>query len=225
MNKKLFFDTIRFSLFGSLTVNQVEGIEAILDACEEFKVTDLRQIASILATPMIETGGSYIPLTENLNYSVEALRAKFPNRIGAAQANQYGRKAGQSANQKMIANIIYGGDWGWANLGNTAPEDGWNMRGRGLAQITGRRNYTKLGKLLGIDLVSNPDEAGELQTAARILVVASRDGLFTTKKLSDYFNDKVTDWRNARRIVNGLDRADDLAKWSIQFHDALKKAA
>jgi predicted chitinase len=41
-----------------------------------------------------------------------------------------------------IANIIYGGEWGRKNLGNTQPGDGWRFRGGGLPQITGRANYT-----------------------------------------------------------------------------------
>jgi hypothetical protein len=47
-------------------------------------------------------------------------------------------------------------------------------------------------------------------------------GLFTGKKLSDYFNDKKTDWRNARRIINGLDKADTIARYAQNFYNCLK---
>ena len=53
-------------------------------AYEDEGVTDLRQVAYVLATPMIETGGSFIPIVESLNYSTDALVAKFGKRIGAA---------------------------------------------------------------------------------------------------------------------------------------------
>jgi putative chitinase len=79
--------------------------------------------------------------SESLNYSVEGLQ-KFVKwkRITASQADQYGRKPGQKANRQMIANIIYGGAWGKKNLGNTLPNDGWNLRGSGAIQTTGRAN-------------------------------------------------------------------------------------
>lgn len=74
--------------------------------------------------------------------------------------------------------------------------------GRGYIQITWKSNYEKFSKLLGIDLVNNPERALEPPIAARIAVQGMVDGLFTRKKLSDYFNTLKTDWVNARRIVN-----------------------
>lgn len=102
-------------------------------------------------------------LTENLNYRVSALTAKFGNRITPAQAQKYGRIENargvviQRADQEAIANIIYGGAWGLKRLGNKEPGDGWKYRGRGPIQVTGRYNYTEVGKAIGVDIVSNPD--------------------------------------------------------------------
>lgn len=102
-------------------------------------------------------------LTENLNYTAAALVAKFPNRITRAEAQKYGRLENargvvvQRANQEAIANTIYGGDWGRRKLGNTEPGDGWRFRGRGPIQVTGRYNYTEVGKAIGVDIVSSPD--------------------------------------------------------------------
>lgn len=85
-------------------------------------------------------------LTENLNYSVEALKAKFGrHRISLAEADLYGRKPGRPANQEAIANIIYGGEWGREHLGNTKPGDGWKNRGSGVKQITGEDNIRESG--------------------------------------------------------------------------------
>lgn len=87
--------------------------------------------------------GEMLVLEESFNYSVEALINKFGrHRISIEQANKYGRKVGQKANKKAIANTIYGGEFGRKHLGNTQPSDGWDMRGRGPLQITGRTNYT-----------------------------------------------------------------------------------
>jgi len=70
----------------------------------------------------------------------------------------------------------------YANRIGNGPEasgDGWKYRGRGYCQITGRDNYAKFGKLLGIDLVGNPDLALQADVAAKIAVIEMRDGFFT----------------------------------------------
>lgn len=103
------------------------------------------------------------PTTESLNYSVEGLLNTFGrHRITVQDANKYGRLGNRPANQEMIGNIIYGGEWGKKNLGNTQIGDGWKYRGRGIFQITGRSNYqalTKYAQNLGfnVDYVLNPD--------------------------------------------------------------------
>jgi predicted chitinase len=95
--------------------------------------------------------------------------------------------------------------------------------GRGLVQITHRANYERLGKALNIDLVSNPDLALDLDTAAQVCVLGMQKGLFTGKKLSDYFAEKSNPIE-ARRIVNILDRAKLIAQYYHQILDALEPA-
>ena len=103
------------------------------------------------------------PTSENLNYSVTGLINTFGrHRISKEDAQKFGRGL-KPANQEGIANVIYGGEWGKKNLGNTQPGDGWKYRGRGIFQITGRANYQALTKYaqetlgLEVDYVSNPD--------------------------------------------------------------------
>jgi len=105
-------------------------------------------------------------------------------------------------------------------LGNTpeADGDGFRYRGRGYVQITGRANYAKAGGKLGVDLIGNPEAALNPDIAARILVRGCSEGWFTGKKLDDYLPD---DFRNARRVVNGTDRADLIASYAIEFGKAL----
>ena len=99
-------------------------------------------------------------------------------------------------------------------LGNTpeADGDGFKYRGRGYVQITGRANYAKFG------IASEPDKALDPELAAYILVRGCQEGMFTGKKLSDYL---PGDYKQARRVVNGLDQANIIAGYAANFERAL----
>ena len=105
-------------------------------------------------------------------------------------------------------------------LGNTPEADGDGIKyaGRGYVQLTGLANYKKASQLTGLDLVSNPELALQPKVAAKILVAGCSKGIFTGKKLSDYL---PGDYRSARRIVNGLDKADLIAVYAARFERAL----
>lgn len=112
---------------------------------------------------------------------------------------------------------------GRADLGNTQPGDGKRYMGRGFVQITGRRNYTDWSKRLGIDLVNKPELAEQPDIAAQIIVKGMKLGTFTGKKLSDYITLRASNFVGARRIVNGTDKATQIANLAKQY-DALLKA-
>lgn len=94
--------------------------------------------------------------------------------------------------------------------------------GRGYVQLTHEANYRKAGNILGVDLVGDPSRALEPDIAAQILVTGSRDGWFTGKKLSDYITIKRSDFRGARRVINGTDQASAIAEIAIDYDAALK---
>jgi putative chitinase len=106
---------------------------------------------------------------------------------------------------------------GRADLGNTQPGDGKRFAGRGYVQITGRANYQKASKLVGKDLVANPDLALDPAIAARIIVHGMVNGWFTGRKMADFDS-----YLNMRRVVNGTDRAALIAGYAEKFEDALK---
>lgn len=110
---------------------------------------------------------------------------------------------------------------GRRSLGNTQPGDGMRYKGRGYVQLTGRRNYQDWSRRLGVDLVSNPNAAKEPATAARILVQGMRDGTFTGKRLGDYVGNGRTDFHNARRVINGTDKADAIARLAQRIQASL----
>ena len=113
---------------------------------------------------------------------------------------------------------------GRRTLGNNRPGDGYRFRGRGFVQITGRRNYTIMGKRLGVNLVAEPDRALDPEIAVKTLITGMLEGLFTGRKLTHYFTADNTDWINARQIVNGNDCDDRIADYAKAFYDAVKKA-
>lgn len=108
-------------------------------------------------------------------------------------------------------------------LGNTEPGDGVKFHGRGYVQITGRANYVKAGKVLGVSLVERPALALEPKNAAEILVAGCTEGWFTGKKLGDYLGGSSRDYVNARRVVNGKDKAKLIASYAVVFEEGLRK--
>lgn len=114
---------------------------------------------------------------------------------------------------------------GRLDLGNTQPGDGRRFKGRGYVQITGRSNYTKWSQRLGIDLINNPGLASDPANAAKILVLGMRDGSFTGVGLSNYINGSKQDFFNARRIVNGTDKASSIAQIAERYLNALRSAS
>lgn len=82
------------------------------------------------------------------------------------------------------------------SLGNTEPGDGARYCSRGFLPILGRSEYAQYGKLIGADLVADPDLALEPAHAARILAYA-----FMLKGVPKAAN--ADDWVKVRRLVNG----------------------
>jgi len=108
--------------------------------------------------------------------------------------------------------------------------EGWRERnlryypwyGRGYVQITWKENYERLGKILGVDLITDPDTTMVPQIAYEILIVGMLQGLFTGKKLSDYIKPGEVNYKEARRVVNGLDRASEIGWIAEKFENIIK---
>lgn len=105
---------------------------------------------------------------------------------------------------------------GRKDLGNVRKGDGKRFKGRGLVQITGRRNYRDWSKRLGVDLIKSPELACNLFYAVQILIDGCLEGTFTTRKLSDYDT-----YEDMRRVVNGTDRAKHIADIACKYEAAL----
>lgn len=186
IDRKVFFDGIRPDLFsGTLTQEQVTGVDAILDEWEARKLVDLRWLAYMLATTYHETNKTMQPVREAYWLSE---------------------------------------DWRRRNLRY------YPWYGRGYVQLTWEENYRKMGRLLGVDLLSNLDLAMDPRIAAAIMFegmmkAESGFGDFTGKCLEMYFNDTMDDPIGARRIINGTDKADLIAGYHNDFLVDLRRAS
>lgn len=206
MNRTNFFDNLRTSTSvfgGKLTQPQVDGINSILDACEKYNVTNPHHIAHVLAHVYHETGKYMSPIKETVYRS-------SPN-----------KNPTDAIVIKRLNTAYAKGQLSWVS--SPYWKDGWF--GRGQIQITHKNNYEKMGKKIGVNLVSNPSLALEIENSAAIAVLGMRDGEFTGKKLSDYEYPRAldADWQShPRRIVNGKDGTDiNIKLYHLSFYNAL----
>jgi putative chitinase len=167
---------------------------ALNPACRANEITTRARLAMFLANVGHESGGGRV-LVESLNYSAKGLGQTFGDRATPA-ALAACRQDGKPADQRAIANIVYGGAWGAKNLGNVKPDDGWTWRGRGLLQVTGWAGYAKLARLLGVSpetlAMQMQEPAGAASTAATWWRLAGCNALADAGDLA-----------HCRRVVNG----------------------
>ena len=94
--------------------------------------------------------------------------------------------------------------------------------GRGFVQLTWFENYQLMGRLIGEDLLNYPEKALQTDVAVKIMFEgmtkgSSSFGDFTGKCLEMYFNKTTDDPINARRIINGKDKAQLIAGYHKKF--------
>lgn len=127
-------------------------------------ITDPKAVANIMAQVQAESG--FKPQSENLNYSGKKLFEMYGAGNKGGNKVRFNTLAEAEAlaakGPEAVGNMIYGG-----RMGN-AGDEGFKYRGRGLIQLTGKDNYAKYGKLIGVDLVKNPDLANDPQIASQI---------------------------------------------------------
>ncbi|MDQ0454292.1 glycoside hydrolase family 19 protein [Rhizobium paknamense] len=200
MTTKAFFNHVRVAIAGGrLGQAQVDGINAIVSAWRRLgRSDDLRQLAYGLGTAFHETAGRCAPVRETLAVSDAEAVARLEAAFAAGRLPQ-----------------VSAPYW-------RADEEGCCWFGRGFVQLTFRQNYERMGAVLGIDLVARPELALRADVAADILVVGMRDGLFSGRRLCEFFDGDRADWVGARRIVNGLDRAERVAELARLFWDGLR---
>lgn len=176
--------------------SQVKTLDAILDEAERRKMTDLRWVADMMGTALGETGINLAPVREGFKATDAEARA-FVKRRGYRYA------------------VVI---------------EGHCYYGRGLVQVTWLDNYKKLTELAraqghDVDFVNNPDLLLEPRWAVWAMFEGMIRGIYTRKKLADFYNDQATDFINSRKIINGLDRAAEIGGYKKQFYADLVAAS
>lgn len=200
LNRKVFFNEVRKSLFGKkMNSSQVKNIETLLDIwVDNYSDNPIEYLAYCLGTAFHEVGSKMEPVREGF----------------------------KDTDEQAIAHVVrmYKRGRIKKNYARRNPKTGRSYFGRGIVQLTHAFNYKRATKKLGIDFYNYPDKTLQVDNSAHILFRGCIEGWFTGKKLSDYINGKKKDYRQARRIVNGMDKASMIAGYARDFESALKKA-
>jgi hypothetical protein len=183
-----FFKSYREAFSERLTQRQVQGLLFLLDKMSNDTLT-LREAAYLLATTKHETANTYQPIVERGN-------AQYFEKYAAHT------RIGQQ-------------------LGNSFDGDHETFKGRGYVQITGRANYAKFSTSRNFkdpgNLIDHPDNALEPERAYHILRHGIMKGLFTGVGLWRFVNEDKCDYINARKTVNGTDKAQLIADYAKKF--------
>lgn len=216
-DRKKFFDGFR-QWQGIVTPKQVEGLTYLLDCIENdpFMIR-VDWISYCLGTTFHETAHTFMPIHEY------GSRAYFIKNYGYHGPNSKG-----------------------AQLGNDTLEEGYDYAGKGFVQLTGEYNYENMeialrkeypaliadfqrrtGKTFDLTVGDQPNDkddpknAMDPKIAYAIMSYGMRHGTFTGKSLGDYFSKSRREWVSARRIINGLDKAQRIAEYAMEFFDIL----
>lgn len=193
MNRRVFFDGIRSTLFSGQLTQR--QIEGISFKLDAWDRSGLTDIRWL----------AYMLAT---SYHETARTMQPIEEYGKGSGRPYGKKLKHSRQPYTWPDKIY--------------------YGRGDVQLTWYENYETMGRLLGIPLLEQPELALKPDVSARIMIEGmtkgkSNRGDFTDVSLENYFNTIKDDPINARRIINGLDKANLIAGYHDKFLTAIKK--
>lgn len=193
INRKFFFDQARNTLFGgSLNTKQVNGLTTILDEWDaSYSQNDDRWLAYMLATAHHETGRTMQPIEE----------------WGKGRGLPYGSRLKMTKDRS----------------GKRIPYSDTTelFYGRGFVQLTWYENYALAGKKLHQDFLHNAAGVMEITNSTKIMFLGMTEGWFTGAKLSTFFNPTTEDWKNARKIINGLDKWDLIKDHALKYYAAI----
>lgn len=167
---RLSVDIVQKMCTGAPVENIRRFLPDVIAALIKHGLTDRPMVLMAIATIRVETG-VFAPIPEG--------QSKFNTAPGGAPFALYDERR---------------------DLGNQGPTDGFDFRGRGYIQLTGRHNYEKYGPLLNppVDLARSPDQANTSTVAADLLCLFLEDHQVAIRAAL-----AVKNYASARRLVNG----------------------
>lgn len=181
---------------GPTTVGQNQQL--LLQEMNDLGVTDSKTRAAMAAMAEGESGFKLQSEISYENTPNQGIRKSFgPGSVFGKMSDDQLTRVKKDPVQ--FFDIVYGGRYG-----NTSPGDGYKYRGRGFIGITFKDNYAKYGKLLGIDLVGNPDLANDPKIAAKIAVMMMKDGMANNKGVygnADIYTQVARSIGNANKVT------------------------
>lgn len=186
---------------------------ALCEILPKYDINTSRRVAHFISQCAHESN-NFRNLEENLNYSADALTKVFGRYFGAPPKRN---AADFARNPEKIANYVYQDEFRQAKMGNVNPGDGWKFRGRGLKQLTGRDNYTRFGKSIGMTAEQAADyvatEKGAIESAGwfwdtnKLNVIADTDNVvLMTKRINGGnigLDDRQQRYNKAIQILGG----------------------
>lgn len=189
----------------------IEGIASSSEAVFLKYGLDSPLVVAHAMAQFSEECGEGLEMIENMNYSAQRLRQVFPTHFTPAMAER------SAHHPRIIADIAYGG-----RMGNAPPpsDDGYNYRGAGLSQVTGREGYAKLQAFLAkhdadFDILAHPelivDPAHALECGVADWIIC---GCLPHAKADDI----IRETKALNGGLNGLaERRRELALWKREL--------
>ena len=154
----------------------ISEVAGILEKYKNFGINTNLRLAHFLAQVREEVGEEFKPISENLNYSEQAVLKLFKN-MTPELAEKYARDEDTpKADQIAIANIAYGNKLGNGDMDTDKDgkldedDDGWRYRGAGVLQITGKYNYQEVQRRIdkyaptsNIEIILSPKDIHTLE--------------------------------------------------------------
>lgn len=168
--------------------NSVKYNVGLYYACDDNNINTPIRIAYFMSQVAAESVG-FLLVEENLNYSAKALLETWSTRFTSETASQYAHQP------EKIANYVYANRMG---NGDEASGDGWNFRGRGLIQITGRTNYTNMSGYLNNQLIL---DTPEIVATDSKLAAESAGWFWSAHNLNQYAD--AGDFIGLTKAING----------------------
>jgi putative chitinase len=185
-----------------------EVIAQIPETASKFSITTNLRLAHFLAQCALEST-DFTATVENLNYSAQRIPQVFKKRFKGVDPAPFAH------NPEKLGNFVYSNKNG---NGDVASGDGFNFRGRGYIQLTGRNNYTSFSNFVGEDCVANPDLVATKYPLASAAFYFSSNNIWA-------ICDKGADDATVRRVsvaVNGADPPNGLAERLQNFKSFFK---